>query len=509
MPGVKPGQHGNGLRTTGGLPTGKSWWRLGLLVWLLVGRVAWADLQVEFERALVAAKLGRTRYGILVAEADSGRILVNINADESMVPASNMKLFTSAAALSRLGSEFFFQTELRLLNGEPERAVVLVRGDGDPGFCDPKLLEAHGLEVEKVLGQWVEAVRGAGVRRVARLIVDDRVFDRQFVHPAWPIEQLSSWYCAQVAGMNFYDNTLDVYPVPTSAGRPPRIELVPEAPFVGISNHAVTGGGDEFLVTRRMDRNELVISGRVQNRPATPIWVTVHDPPMFFGQIFADRLGRAGISVERIERPEMEDRLEAGRLLHVVRTSIGAVLYRCNKDSQNLFAECLLKRLGRAVTGNPGSWENGAAAVRQFLAERLGPSAAAVVISDGSGMSRDNRVTARTLVQLLVSMARDPQVGPLFMQSLSQAGRDGTLERRLGQELSGQLWGKTGYIAGVSTLSGYLVLPRKVDPSGHVSGGVVAFSFLFNDISPSISVQHIKAVQNDLVRIMDRELSGF
>lgn len=470
---------------------------VGLLVALATA--ARADLEAECRQVISAADLRKTQVSVLVVDAATGEELVSINPDEPMMPASNMKLVTTAAALKVLGGDFVFKTDLRLVDstdGRGGKSLVVV-GDGDPGFGDPELLKLHNLDVEQMLGVWVSAVKNAGVASIDRLVIDDRVFDRQWTHPAWPEEQLSSWYCAQVAGLNFYDNCLDIIPDPTSPGAAPKVRIMPAAPFLNTTNKAVTGKQDTFWVSRRLGSNDLIFRGEVKTRRTQALNTTIDDPPLLFGRILADRLAAAGVKVGRVVRPEMDERLPEGSTLHSIQTTLPLVLQRCNKDSQNLFAEALIKRIARQATGQPGGWGSGASTVRAFLADQIGPAASAVSVSDGSGMSRHNRVTARVLVGLLRTMNADPKLGPLYRQSLSVGGGDGTLQKRF-KGLAGQVLGKSGYINGVSTLSGYLVVPTSAGTR------TLAFSCLFNDFKPPVFPHQVKAVQDQLVQVIDK-----
>ncbi len=461
-----------------------------------------SDLMAEFSQLMSSVKLGRTEVGLSVVRLKDDQTLVSYHADTPMMPASNMKLVTTATALGTLGPDFRFQTELAVLDARPDAAVLLVKGDGDPALGDQRLLQANHLDVEQVLGVLVKAVQGAGIKHVAKLILDDRVFDRQWIHPLWPRNQLGDWYCAPVSGLNFNDNCLNVYAAPAGGGQPPVIQMVPDCPFLHVVNQAMSGGEGNFIARLGgKDGWDLLLNGGVRHRSVAPIYLPVPNPPVFFGRILADRLQRAGIGVDALAVPGPDDRLPEGKPIYYLRTSLLAVLHRCDKDSQNLFAECLLKRCGRALTGNPGSWENGAAAVRSFMAQRIGSRAAGLVIVDGSGLSRENRVSPVQLTALLTSMAHDPKLAQPYMESLSVAGEDGTLERRLKSGLHGEVFGKTGYINGVSTFSGYLLMPGQTEHRP-----VVAFSFMFNHVPGNVSIHDVKKLQDDFVRVMDREM---
>jgi serine-type D-Ala-D-Ala carboxypeptidase/endopeptidase (penicillin-binding protein 4) len=507
-----------------------------LLLSALLASSAVAGVDAQAQAMVRAADLRTTKVAIYAEDLQTGQPLISLNADEPMIPASNMKLVTTAAALDTLGPGFVFKTELRWADeGVTARAAkptadttavpaaasgatLVIRGDGDPGLGDPELLALANKDIEDLLQSWVAAVKAAKITRVRRLLVDDRVFDQEFTHPTWPEAQLSNWYCAQVAGLSFNDNCLDIFPEPTRAGQSPIVRIRPTANFLSTTNKAVTitdASQDNFWVVRKPGTNDLTFWGKVKSRRTQPLAVTMHDPPIFFTQVLSNRLIEAGIPVEACGRISPDEQLPPGRVLHTIKTELPAVIARCNKDSQNLFAECLMKRLGFAKTGAPGSWENGAAAIRLMLANRLGPTAAVVNIADGSGMSRDNRVTPRVLVRLLDAMHQDPKTSDIYRTSLSEAGRDGTLKDRL-ENIDGKVYGKTGFINGVSTMSGYLVVgapkgnqPVAVGNAPASKTRVVAFSFLFNNFPPQVSVKDLKSLQDRMVKLLEKDYESF
>ena len=478
-------------------------------------------LQGKINALLSSKRIKSDQVGMLIVDLNTHETLAGVNPTRAMIPASNLKLVTTAAALGVLGPDFVFQTRLRVIHpadwpddadlGEgatPYRksVVIVVQGDGDPAFVDPVLMERYGYgqdvrDIEQFLQLWVRAIQRTGVKRVSRVFVDDRVFDRKFVHPTWPINQLNSWYSAQVAGFNFYDNCIEVFASPAAhVGQSPSIRISPIMPFLRTSNNALTGATDTFWINRQPNSNRLIYAGNVKNERTKPVLITMHDPPMLFAEILKDRLESVGIEVEGFGRPDEGQQLPQGRIIHIVQTDLPTVITRCNKQSQNLYAEALIKRMGRHITGAPGSWETGAAAVRQFLQKKLGTRASAIRIADGSGLSRDNRISADAMVELLSAMHDDPTLGPIFLQSLAIGGRDGTLAKRFRHTpLEGVVHAKTGYINRVSTLSGYYILPAEKDTQEHV----VAFSFLFNNFKPPVHVHNVKQLQEDLVGLID------
>ncbi|MCC6683235.1 MAG: D-alanyl-D-alanine carboxypeptidase/D-alanyl-D-alanine-endopeptidase [Phycisphaeraceae bacterium] len=495
-----------------------------VLLWLVLGfsSSAWAQaLSMQLRQMVSNADLGQATWGFCVMDLDSGQVVAEDHAEDPLLPASNMKLFTTAVALRVLGPDYEFTTELgrtRSESGPGDTLVVIA--DGDPAFGDPVLLERHALRVDDLLDQWVAAVKSTGQTRFSELIVDDRVFDQQFVHPGWETGDLVTMSGAEVAGLNFYRNCFDVIVTPTVAGQSPRISLFPQAPGVTIVNRATTGSRDDIIRDRRPGTNEMIFSGQIRNRQSAPYSITFHDPPLVFADVFRNRLHKVGITVDKVRRFQPQELAGDYQPLHRVTTTMQLVLERTNQDSQNMFAESLFKRVGCARTGESGSWSNGAAAMRQELHLMLGTAAAALTIADGSGLSRDNRVTAGLLVKLLYVMDRDPRLGPMYRQSLAEGGENGTLERRF-QTFPGQVFGKSGYINGVCTLSGYMLVPpgdiqddadEDTDADSELSPSDqpqptpndrrFAFSILFNDYRSPVSASALRRLQQRMLEVV-------
>jgi serine-type D-Ala-D-Ala carboxypeptidase/endopeptidase (penicillin-binding protein 4) len=443
-----------------------------------------ASLEARVQAALSDAKLGEAAVGVSVVDLDSGRELVSIGlgaeGGRQYIPASNMKLLTSGAAVSVLGPDFEFRTEI-VRDGDR----LIVRGSGDPGLGDPELLSKMQLSVEQMLDKLALSIKDAGVAGVREVVVDDRVFDREFVHRDWPPEQLFRAYCAEVSGVNFHGNVLNVFVRPgRGAGSEPVARTEPRAPWIVLEERAktVSQGATELGLERLRQPFTFRLTGNVRTPLDFPAQVTVRDPATMFGRLLADAVMRAGISATPGVPPparlvDPAEQLGEGPVVAAVRTPISVALTRCNQDSDNLYAESLLKAAGHAVTGQPGSWGNGTAVVRMQVKDRIGGEfAASLVAADGSGLSRSNRVTPRTLTRWLEAMGKDQRVGPAFIESLPKIG-EGTLERRFrAKKPDNEVRGKSGFIRQVRSLSGYVT-----DTS---SGRRIAFSVLVNQIPP-------------------------
>ena len=482
---------------------------------LVASPVAGQELNARVERAIASSKTGQSRIGVSMLDIGTGRRLAAVNADTPLIPASNQKLLSSGAALLVLGPEFVFRTEINLVGDR-----LIVKGSGDPAFGDPKLLgeiDGKQITVDRLLEMLGQAVSKAGITGVREIVVDDRVFDRELVHPSWPVAQLNRWYCAEVSGVNFHTNVLNVFVNPTSPGQAPGVRLQPESPWLEIQNSSrtVTTGENTTWVARPHETNRFTIHGDVRFTSQVPVEVTVHDIPVYFGRLLAQSLLSAGVSVggigdrsraadapvRRMGDEEAADADARTRSLAVVTTHLSDILSRCNSDSQNLYAEALLKRIGHHVTGEPGSWANGAAVLRMELSERLGPAfASSTVIADGSGMSRENKVSPETLVRWMAMMAEQPRIGDEFVRSLATVG-SGTLTRRFREyKPRNTLFAKSGAIDGVRCLSGYVVH----EPSGRA----VAFSVMCNELAGGDPSVNALKLHEQIVQIADEWLTN-
>lgn len=474
---------------------------LALLASCLPALGAGFSLDDKIEAIIERAQLGGASVGVAVVEVDSGRVIADYRGSTPMMPASNMKLLTSGAALLTLGDDFTFRTELLREDADVGTRLIL-RGSGDPGFGDPELLDkgTPSMDVDGLLARIAAAAHKRLDAPVAELVIDDRVFDDQRIHDSWPTDQLNRWYCAEVSGLTFHTNVLTVY-LNAVQNAQPSTTISPEAPWIELDNRArsIFKGQPTAWIARPRPANDFTIYGNVRGRLA--IDVALADPADFAGRVLARSLDRAGVTfttpTPKVRRAELSESFDNATPLVAITTSLADVLRRCNADSHNLYAECLLKRIGHDVTGEPGSWVNGAAVVRMLLAERLGPDhATSTTIVDGSGLSRDNRVTPETLAAWLAAIARDPDHSAAFLASLATPG-EGTLTSRFrDKDLFAEVHAKSGYLRGVYSLSGYLVDPRTHDPA-------VAFSIILNDVPEGSVARNAKPLHEAIVAAID------
>lgn len=455
------------------------------------------SLNARYDALVAKARLGKTTIAAQAVDIETGEVLISRNANASMIPASNMKLLTAGAGALVLGPSFTFRTELV---HQPEARRLVFRGSGDPALGDPKLLAAMNIGVEDLIDHWVDAAKKARPDGVNELVIDDRIFDRQYRHPTWPPGQANRWYCAEVSGLTFYANLLAVFPSPQSAGSPAVLKTEPFSPWIEVRNKTRSvRQGQQTVWAQWTATNEITCHGDVRYS-TDAVELALNNSPDFFARLMADRLQRAGVKVNTARLATENESLSGGEVIQVVQTPISTVMERCNVDSYNLYAEALLKRMGHEVSSGPGSWKSGAAVIRMKLAEKLGAEAGrGIQVADGSGMSRENRVTAALLVKWLGVMTKEGEAGRIFVDSLPAQG-EGTMERRFSsKKLKNEVRAKSGYISGVCNLAGYVTDKR--------SGRRVAFAILTNDKPGNVGVAAIKAFHEDVVALCDRWLA--
>jgi D-alanyl-D-alanine carboxypeptidase/D-alanyl-D-alanine-endopeptidase (penicillin-binding protein 4) len=458
------------------------------------------ELNADVQRLINKAHLGAAVVGVSVIDVASGTALASVNDDKLFTPASNMKLLTSGASLLQLGPDFAFTTKIWSVGDR-----LVIEGDGDPGLADPELLKEMGKSPADLVEWMADQARKAGVAAdIREVVADDRIFEREGVHATWPKDQLDKWYCAEVSGLNFHANVIQVFASPgTREGEAPTLRIEPNTAWVQIVNKARTvlkGDMTSVACDRQGDENRFVVSGSVRGALDEPAEATTHEAGLILAHMLADKVGAAGNKpAARLAEPG-ENLGQPAVNVAVVRTRMEDILRRCNGDSYNLYAECLLKRAGRAATGQPGSWANGTALVRMKLRELVGPeAAAAVAIVDGSGMSRQNKVTPAVITAWLAAMQKDKAVGAAYVASISIAGKDGVVAKRFrDKKLENEVRAKSGFINGVRCLSGYVTHPD--------TGRRIAFSVLINDVPGNMGAK-AKELHEDIVESVDRWLT--
>jgi D-alanyl-D-alanine carboxypeptidase/D-alanyl-D-alanine-endopeptidase (penicillin-binding protein 4) len=460
------------------------------------------DLKSRLDAVLAPGKKPDVLMGVRVLDLPNGGILYSVNADRAFTPASNMKLVTTAAAIDLLGTGFGYKTMLASHGKD-----LLIVGSGDPGAGDPRIARQRNEPVTAMFHRWADALTATGIKEITgELLFDDSIFDEAWINPSWNAKELDSWYAAPVGGLNFNDNCIDLTLQPGSKpGDPVVVEMVPPTSTVQLVNNCRTGGKGRATVRRKPNEDVLILSGQCSKR-TTLSPVAVKDPGMLFAGACREALVAKGIrmgsQIRRVRVRQADGSLPAEwKVIATYETALSDAMARCNKSSQNLFAECLLKTVGyyhgrSASDAAPvGSWTTGRVAIRQFLM-KAGQSPHECVIDDGSGLSHDNRLSPTHLTDVLRYMFNHP-AREQYVRSLAVSGVEGTVKKRM-RDITGQVYAKTGYVAGARTLSGYVS-----DRSGKKWA---CFSILCNGIKGPTGLY--VNIQDEIVRIIAQWLEG-
>lgn len=453
----------------------------------------------------------RATWGALVVSLTRGDTLLSYHADRRFIPASNAKLFTTAAALHYLGPDFRFMTVLfadgPVRSGELFGDLVLY-GTGDPTFA----LDTASL------APFADSVVRAGIRRVRGDIVGDASFlGAELRGPGWAPDNADEAYAAPPSALGAAENRirLTVEPGPRVGARATwRIE--PANDYYAIASIVTTGRPGtrtRIYVERGRSRGVVELSGNIPiTRGAWGTWLVVEEPAVFAAGLLRQRLEARGVTITGGTRSVVND-VPARAQLMVRRSAAGDDPFRgalavrrsmpldelvsmINHRSHNLSAELTFRAIGR-VARNAGTFATGAQAVAEFLTKDVGIPQSAVQVTDGSGLSLLDETTPRALVQLLAHMRR-PSEGGAFYHSLPVVG-EGLSGRMAGTPAVGRLRAKTGTLSDVSALAGYVTTQ---------DGEELAFAIIVND-APSI--RRARAVQDSIgvrLSLLSRGLPG-
>ncbi|MEO8557274.1 MAG: D-alanyl-D-alanine carboxypeptidase/D-alanyl-D-alanine-endopeptidase, partial [Actinomycetota bacterium] len=324
---------------------------------------------------------------IEIVEIESGKVVGQKNAHEPLAPASNMKLFTTAAAIDLLKPSFEVTTTIYIrgnidASGTLDGDVKIV-GHGDPTIGG----RFHDGQATAVLEEWATDLQRAGIKTVrGDLIFEYGYFDTEYVHPTWPVDQLVNWYEAPVSAFSMQEGCVQVRVTPSRPGRQCVVQLEPPTDFLDVQNSCVTGRGMPFI-TRPRNSNTIIVRGGVPSRSgATEVFVSVEDPIHYFATVTAETFIRSGLRMEGRIVVTPHDPRSDWKPVSQHTTPLNIIVYVINKKSQNHYAEQLVKMIG-AETKKSGTWEAGTSAVTDWLTEKLGVSADEYHQVDGSGMS--------------------------------------------------------------------------------------------------------------------------
>jgi len=452
------------------------------------------DVQEDLDK-LLSKKLNRVgRWGVAVMSLEDGSLIYQHNSDSRFIPASNTKLFTTAAALEKLGPEYSYQTEIYACGPIDSSGVLtgdlLIKGSGDPTINDIGTMES-----------WADNIKAMGITEVSGDVIGDKgdfvpeklvsIIPRSANKLVRPKKRLA-W---RLSGLSFRENVVVVTLKGGKIGKPVGFSIDPPM-SVEVKNLSKTIAGSYSTVNKKVKNKDgtytvksrkvynngkayasfdgatLKITGKLAAGASKKFTFIAKEPESHFARIFAELLKQRDIKISggiRATQEQVPIRENNTSLLYVHYSEpLSEIIKVINKKSHNLYAESLLQTIGAEVDGE-GSREKGSSAERDIISQMgLGD----VDLFDGCGLSRQNEVSPLQVVNLLKYMHEQPY-WDVFYKSLSIGGIDGTLEGRFSQpDFCGRVYAKTGSIGGVSALSGYLTAKN---------GKMFAFSIMVNN----------------------------
>ncbi|HYV24228.1 MAG TPA: D-alanyl-D-alanine carboxypeptidase/D-alanyl-D-alanine-endopeptidase [Pyrinomonadaceae bacterium] len=433
-------------------------------------------------------------FAVKIVSLDTGLVIYEQSANKFTRPASNMKLYTVAAALDRLTPDYHFITSV-YAKEKPEdgriKGDLIVYGRGDPSFA----ARFNNSDYFKGIDDLAARIVSAGVKRVkGDLVGDESWFNGAPLGSGWEWEDLQWSYGAQVSALTVNDNAIDLTLKPADrVGAPVLITTGPPATFMTIANRATTGprgSKSDLNVYRGLGANTLEISGSLPlGDNGFTNSVAIPDPALAFVTMLRDALMKHGVKIDGrvrtvdarsgasiVPNPSTPVALAQAPPVEIAAAQspeFSQIAAYTLKPSQNLYTEIILRTLGKLTSVSPSQTneEAGLIVVRNFL-RQAGANESDLALNDGSGLSRNDMITANATVQLLTFMSKHKYFAQ-FRDALPIAGVDGTLRTRMrGTPAEGNLRAKTGSLSSVASLSGYVTT---------AAGEHLVFSMMLNN----------------------------
>lgn len=450
----------------------------------VAGDICAGELGAKVDAIANRAEFSRSRWGILIQPLSSTTALYSRDSQKYFIPASNVKLLTTAAALQKLGANFQIKTSVY----SGENGNLYIAGRGDPSITATKL--------KSLAAQ----LKQRGITQVNQLIGDDSYFQGNAVNPNWEWEDAQAGYGAPINSLIFNQNAIELILSPQALGQALKVTFAEPKPINQwqIENKSVTVGQNEseFVeVGRDFSLPILRVRGQLKaGAESESVYVAVVNPAQNFLQHFQQSLAAEGIAVKQVLVASSSGNLTQ-ELATLESPPLAELVAETNRESNNVYAEVLLRLLGK-VTGilpvpQEDTSEVGLKELKTTLTQ-LGVNPNSYILADGSGLSRHNLISPEALVQTLKLMAASPAAS-VYRQSLPVAGESGTLKNRFPTANRVILQAKTGTLTGVSALSGYLEVPN-YEP--------LVFSIIVNQ--SDLSAPKVRSAIDEIVLLLNR-----
>ena len=438
-------------------------------------------------RILSSTCLRKNNYGVKIYSLDRGETLYEIRSKRLFIPASNAKILTTAVALKYLGANYRFATRIYtdgILENETLKGNLYIKGSGDPKLVTEQLWllvnELRNLPIKKIEGN---------------IIADNSFFDDQKRIKTWIKNPAAAAYEAPLGALSFNFNTIKVYVSPgQKVGDRPEIVVEPENEYIKLENSALTlrpRKRRRLIVNRvaKVDHDLITVAGGINlGRPRAQYFLNITDPTRYALSVFKSYIDLAGIKFDgQLQEGQIPN--SATQLYVHEGEPLALALRGLNKFSNNFVAEQILKTIGGEHLGLPGSTQKGLSVFKEYM-EELGYEPSQYSIYDGSGLSRQNRLSPAIIVDILRNVKDDLSVYPEFVAALGVMGVDGNVKKRMRKVAnSNKARVKTGTLNFVSALSGFFQSKE---------GELFAFSILMNDLKCSNG--RVKKIQDQIIQ---------
>jgi D-alanyl-D-alanine carboxypeptidase/D-alanyl-D-alanine-endopeptidase (penicillin-binding protein 4) len=436
--------------------------------------------QSQIARFLSDSSIIHSSVSLCIIEADSGSVISQYNPETSLTQASILKLVTTASALELLGKDYTFRTKVgysgkirkgsKTLDGN-----IVIKGGGDPALGSENFPEFYNGFLDK----WVKDIQALGIRRVTgRIIADDSYYDYNPVPASWDWNDLGNYYGAGVYGISIYDNTLQIHFKTSEKGSIPFItSILPEDSGIEFTSYLTASGTeDNGYIFSAPYSSKGWISGTIpENKDDFVLKGSIPDPPLFLAKTLFKKLKEAGIKVSgnpvttRL-MPELKTEIFT-QISETISPPLSAIIEVLNHKSVNLYAEHLIKELGKVFL-NSGTTSAGAEVVTGFL-DSAGVNTSGMFIEDGSGLSSLDAVNSSEMVKLLLFMKNNGKYFDDYFKSLPEPGKEGTLKNYFKDPVfESRLRAKSGSLTRVRSYAGYFTT---------ISGKEMIFCIIVNN----------------------------
>lgn len=433
----------------------------------------------------VDPSLTHANWGFCLMDPKTGKVITEFESQRSLMPASSMKLITTIAGINLIGADYRYKTIIQY-DGVIGKDSVLtgnlyILGSGDPTLGSDRI--SGDLKYDSLMKQWAANVMAKGIKKVnGKIIADASAFEDYATPGSWNWDDIGQYYGAGPYGLNVNENTYTIYF--STTGSISRVDsVVPTIEGLTVFNDVKVGGaGDNAFIYGAPDNYFRYVTGTIPiNRKRYGVNGSMPDPPLFLALEFKKALINAGIPVEQqattvyaMKREKIKVNNNRQNLFNHESAPLSEIIYHTNQKSNNLFAETILKTLGKTQASN-GSRETGTTVVSNFYKSK-GIDLTGMVVEDGSGLSRMNVFTPEQMCEIL-TMEMKQTTFEAFKNSLPIAGKSGTLKTiAVNSAATGKVFAKSGSMSKVRSYSGYVQTK---------SGDLLAFCIIMNNYTCS------------------------